>query len=45
MDYARQRFAQYWLMKPVILACHADEWTPSDDQVLSWWAMASGCCT
>lgn len=25
MDYARQRFAQYWLMKPVILACHADE--------------------
>ncbi|XP_047045296.1 probable choline kinase 2 [Lolium rigidum] len=25
MDYARQRFVQYWLKKPVILACHADE--------------------
>jgi choline/ethanolamine kinase len=25
MDYARQRFAQYWLKKPAILACHADE--------------------
>jgi choline/ethanolamine kinase len=25
MEYARQRFAQYWLKKPVIITCHADE--------------------
>jgi choline/ethanolamine kinase len=25
MEYARQRFAQYWLKKPAIITCHADE--------------------
>uniref|UniRef100_A0ACD5U0D9 Uncharacterized protein n=1 Tax=Avena sativa TaxID=4498 RepID=A0ACD5U0D9_AVESA len=25
MEYARQRFAQYWLKKPTIITCHADE--------------------
>jgi choline/ethanolamine kinase len=25
MEYARQRFTQYWLKKPAIITCHADE--------------------